>query len=71
MTLVEFIQNVLITKIGDIVGQHKYLSYGVVSQGIELLGACLDEHEFSKKHESRSRFDLAIKTLFNKGYQEF
>lgn len=74
MTIIEFIRGVLISEIGDIVDRHKYLSFGVISQGIELLGACLDEHEFDCKKPgvSRDRFNLALKELFpaNK-YREF
>lgn len=63
----------LITEIGDIVDRHKYLSFGVISQGIELLGACLDENEFDcrKYGISSKRFNLALKELFPEKYHEF
>jgi len=70
MTIIEFIRGVLISEFGDITDRHKYLSFGVISQGIELLGACLDEHEFDKQGVSRNRFDLAL-TLFPDEYDEF
>lgn len=72
-TITEFIRGVLITEIGDIVDRHKYLSFGVISQGIELLGACLDEHEFDcrKYGISSERFNLALKELFPEKYHEF
>jgi len=73
MKITKFIRKVLITEIGDIVDRHKYLSFGVVSQGIELLGACLDEHEFiyGKTGISRPRFDLALSELFPEKYRVF
>ena len=37
----EFIQNVLITEFQDIVFRHQYLSFALVSIGIEFLGKCL------------------------------
>jgi len=46
------------------VDRHKYLSFGVVSQGIELLGACLDENEFDKQGQSANRFNMALHELF-------
>lgn len=49
MTIIEFIKTVLINEIGDIVDRHKYLSFGVVSQGIELLGACVAKEFLSIK----------------------
>ena len=73
MIITECIQTLLITEIGDIVERHKYLSFGVVSQGIEVLGACLDEHEFDckKRGVSSSRFNIALKELFSEKYHEF
>jgi len=74
MTITEFIQEVLIGEIGDIVKGHPYLSFGVVSQGIELLGACLDENEFDckKRGVSGDRFNFVLRELFpEKKYDEF
>jgi len=71
MNIIEFIKVVLIQEFGDITDRHKYLSFGIISQGIELLGACLDEHEFDKQGVSRDRFDLALEELFPEKYHEF
>lgn len=73
MTVIEFIENILIEEIYDIQrnGNHHYLSFGLISQGIEFLGACLDEEEFHKAGLSRNRFRKAIKDLFPIEYQTF
>lgn len=37
----EFIRNVLIEEIGEVVKTHPYISFALISVGIELLGKCL------------------------------
>jgi hypothetical protein len=73
MTVKQFIQGVLVGEIRDIQqnGRHHYLSFGLIAQGIEFLGACLDDHEFSVESKSRKRFEKAIKELFPSEYREF
>jgi len=71
MNIIEFIKVVLVQEFGDITDRHKYLSFGIISQGIELLGACLDEHEFDIDGHSKERFNLALKELFPEKYHEF
>ena len=44
--------------------RHHYLSFGLMAQGIELLGACLDDGDFEQPGRSSARFALAIRELF-------
>lgn len=37
-----------------------YLSTGIISSGVEFLGACLDEQDFHKNGESEERFKSGI-----------
>lgn len=75
VSVVEFIRAVLINDIGRMVNDCKlyYLSFGVMAQGIEFLGACLDELPFDKKGQSEKRFNKAIgdEDLFPKAYAQY
>lgn len=73
LTLKVFIEKVLIKEIKTIQQNygHYYLSFGLIAQGIELLGACLDNKEFHKKGESSVRFRDAVKELFPLKYQAY
>lgn len=46
-----------------------YFSFVLVSQAIEILGACLDDKPFRAKNQSRKRFEIAIRALFPTHYQ--
>lgn len=72
MTLSQFLHATLISGIGDIVraGGH-YHSFSLIAQGIELLGACLDEWPFHQKGKSEARFRMAIHQLFPEAYHSF
>lgn len=74
MNLAQFIQGPIVTGIGELQehGGH-YLSFSLIAQGIELLGACLDEVPFHahKPGLPSSRFRNAIETLFPHAYQPF
>lgn len=50
-TLKQFIDKTLISEIKTIqqTSGHHYLFFGLIAQGIELLGACLDDTKFHKK----------------------
>jgi hypothetical protein len=48
-----------------------YLSFGVIAQGIEFLGACLDELDWDAKNQGESRFNKAIKELFKSSNNEY
>jgi len=65
-----FISHTLIDEIQLIQdNNHHYLSFSLIAQGIEFLGACLDNNDWDKENESKNRFKLAIKKLFSSKYQ--
>jgi len=67
-----FISHTLIDEIKDIQDKdHHYLSFGLIAQGIEFLGACIDEYDLRIPNKSKERFTLAIKELFPLEYQDF
>lgn len=64
----EFIDIVLIRDIGRVIEAGcAYLAFGLIAQGIETLGAILDEKEIhdNDKGLSESRFRNAVQKLFN------
>lgn len=73
ITLKDFIKITLIKEIKEIqqTGNHHYLSFGLISQGIEFLGCCLDPNSYFIDNQSESRFRNAIKNLFPKKYHPF
>jgi len=77
MNIVEFIDHVLVTEIYRIQQcyewKHAYLSFGLISQGIEFLGACIDKREFNtnQKGASSARFNMALKKFFGARYHPF
>lgn len=73
MTTTEFIENVLIREVKAIQQEHghHYISFGLISQGIEFLGACLDNHPFNAEKRSSKRFNRCIRELFPAEYHRF
>lgn len=73
LTLKQFIDKVLIKEIKSIqqTHGHHYLSFGLIAQGIELLGACLDNKKIHKKGASGDRFRKAIDELFPASYKPY
>lgn len=73
MRVPDFIQTVLIDEFKEIQQDsgHHYLSYTLICQGIEFLGACLDSESFSSKGLSAARFRRAICDLFPPSYHKF
>ena len=72
MNVLDFIQKVLIDEFKQIQEEgHHYISFSLVSQGIEFLGACLDSEPFSAKGLSAPRFRRAIYDLFPPSYHPF
>lgn len=60
----EFIQNVLINEIGEIHKNHAYISFAIISIGIEFLGKCLNKYEdWNEPRRSKADFELAINNL--------
>lgn len=69
----ELIEIVLIQEFRELVYTHKfhYLSFVLICNGIEFLGACLDDkHEFQQQGRSGKRFRKAIEELFPKNYRK-
>ena len=73
MNTKEFINNVLIKEIKSIQQEngYHYISFGLISQGIEFLGACLDNYKFDAPGKSRERFNKSINELFPSEYHKF
>jgi len=73
MNILEFIQKVLIDEFGEIQcdESHHHLSFSLICQGIEFLGACLDSEPFSAKGLNASRFRRAVYDLFPAPYHPF
>jgi hypothetical protein len=66
----EFIQLRLIQESQKLLEAKFYFpAYFLVSQGIETLGAFLDKKPLAAKAQSKKRFNLAIKELFNSDYK--
>ena len=75
MNLIEFIEQVLITEIRmiqqDYATKHTYLSFGLLSQGIELLGSLTDEFDIGDRGHGKKRFNRALEEFFNASYKRF
>lgn len=73
MKILEFVQRVLIDELREIQrnGGHHYISFSLICQGIEFLGACLDSEPLSAKGLSAPRFRRAIYDLFPVSYHPF
>jgi len=73
MKILDFIQNILIDEFKKIQQDkdHHYISFSLICQGIEFLGACLDSEPFSAKGLSAARFRRAIYDLFPTSYRKF
>jgi len=73
MTVVDFIQKVLLEEFKQIQRdeRHHYISFSLICQGIEFLGACLDSEPFSAKGLSAPRFRRAVYDLFPPSYHPF
>ncbi len=70
--LKDFIKNTLIDEIRTIqLNGHHFLSFGLISQGIEFLGCCLDKRHYFQERLSKERFRKAITNLFPPEYQQF
>ena len=73
MKISDFIQEVLIDKFKEIQQneENHYISFSLICQGIEFLGACLDSDPFSAKGLGAPRFRRAIYDLFPTAYHKF
>lgn len=69
MTVIDFIEIALIKEIKSIQQEgHHYLSFALIAQGIEFLGACIDSNKFFIENKSRERFNNATLKLFPASY---
>ena len=65
----DYISEVLICEIGDVVANHAYLSFALICSGIEFLGICLDDgSDWLEEGKSKVHFINAIQRLFPKHY---
>jgi len=73
MKILNFIQKVLIETFKEIQHDegHRDISFSLICQGIEFLGACLDSEPFSAKGLNAPRFRRAIYDLFPTSYRPF
>lgn len=73
MKILNFIQKVLIETFEEIQHEegHRNISFSLICQGIEFLGACLDSEPFSAKGLNAPRFRRAIYDLFPTSYRPF
>jgi len=73
-TVKDFIKNNLVDEFKTIqqTESHHYLSFGLISLGIEFIGACLDEKNgFFTEGKSDERFRKAVSDLFPASYQNY
>lgn len=49
---------------------HPYVGFALISQAIEILGACFDEYSWEDRNLSALRFNLAIDKLFDEQYKK-
>jgi hypothetical protein len=71
MKIDEFIEDIFIGEYGQIVKHHKYISFMLIFNSIELLGKCLDdknEFEYDAPGYYKNCFETAIYKLFDKKY---
>lgn len=73
MNVKEFIEKVLINEFKEIQQRHgyHYISFILISAGIEFLGSCMDSEAFSQPGLSERRFREAIDDLFPNGYDQY
>ncbi len=73
MKVSDFIQDVLIDRFKEIQQTEKnhYISFSLICQGIEFLGACLDSDPFASKGLGAPRFRRALHDLFPAAYHRF
>jgi len=72
-TIQSFILRILVEEVRDIQqkGGHHYLSFGLITQGIEFLGSFFDEEEFHTTGMGKQRFRKAIAELFPERYDPY
>ncbi len=48
-----------------------FIKFQLIVTAIEFLGACMDQHDFTKNEKSEERFNKAITELFPKKYHKY
>lgn len=70
-TLKKFIEHYFINEIDRLnKNNFGYFSFVIIAQAIEMLGAALDDKPFRAKNQSRKRFELGIRALFDERYRQ-
>ena len=65
----EYIREVLVEEMEDIVGTHAYLSFFLMCAGIEFLGICIDDSsDWFDIGKSKSHYTNAVEKLFPSHY---
>jgi len=61
----EFIQQVFIDEVGDLIEKHPYIAFMIMGIGIEFLGKCLasEDSNWDVEGKSRSSFKNAVESL--------
>ena len=69
----QFIERVLLDDLRRMVYECRlhYLSFGLIVQAIEFLGACLDELPWAEESQSEKRFNKAMRRLFGREYESY
>jgi hypothetical protein len=66
LTPKQFIQNVLIEEMKDMVFRHPFLAFSLISQGVEFLGKCLNEEkDWHTQPKNVKDFELGKMLLVN------
>jgi len=66
----QLIKELLIDEIGEVNKKHPYLSFNLISSGIEFLGICIDKGcKWTDQGKSKKHFYNCIDKLFPKRYQ--
>lgn len=73
ISVIKTIETVFLEELKEIVYFDKapYIKFLLIIQGIEYLGACLDELPFTSEKRSEERFNKALKKLFDKIYHKY
>ena len=71
--LSKFIEGTIKNSVKEMCGKNPYIGFGLISVGIEFLGACMDGNSLHSKEKelSQTRFNNAIKELFPEPYHAY
>lgn len=69
----ESVEAIFLKEMKEIIYNHEgaaFIKFLNIAVGIEYLGACLDQHDFTEEGHSEDRFNNALKELFPKKYHK-